>query len=89
MALESYFEGDFVTAERKFKGLTVDLPNNPWIWAFLGASQWSRYAFETEEYLRRDAIGSFKKARQVGWKGGLPQKYFSRRIRNAFANTAG
>lgn len=89
-ALESYFEGDFVAAERKFKALAnKDLPKNPWIWAFLGASQWSRYAFETEDYLKRDAINSFKKARQYGWKGGLPQKYFSRRIRNAFANTAG
>ena len=89
VALESYFEGDFVTAERKFKGLTTDLPKNPWIWAFLGASQWSRYAFETEDDLRQEAIKSFKKAKQHGWKGELPPKYFSRRIRNAFKTTAG
>jgi tetratricopeptide (TPR) repeat protein len=89
LALVSYFEGDFVAAETKFKGLSRDLPNNPWIWAFLGASQWSRYAFETEDQLRLEAIKSFKKARQYGWKGGLPQKYFSRRIRNAFERTAG
>jgi len=89
LALVSYFEGDFVAAETKFKGLSRDLPRNPWIWAFLGASQWSRYAFETEEELKVEAIRSFKKARQYGWKGGLPQKYFSRRIRNAFERTAG
>lgn len=89
LALVSYFEGDFVAAETKFKGLSRDLPRNPWIWAFLGASQWSRYAFETEEELKVEAIRSFKKARQYGWKGGLPQKYFSRRIRNAFEKTAG
>lgn len=89
LALESYFEGDFVAAERKFKGLTTDLPRNPWIWAFLGASQWSRYAFETEDDLRREAIKSFRKAKQNGWKGDLPPKYFSRRIRNAFKTTAG
>ena len=89
LALVSYFEGDFVAAETKFKGLSRDLPRNPWIWAFLGASQWSRYAFETEEQLKVEAIKSFKKARQYGWKGGLPQKYFSRRIRNAFERTAG
>ena len=88
-ALESYFEGDFVNAERRFKRLSVELPKNPWIWAFLGASQWSRYAFETEDYLRVEAINSFKQAKRNGWKGGLPQKYFSRRIRNAFERNAG
>lgn len=88
-ALESYFRGDFEDAERAFKELSRDMPRNGWIWAFLGASQYSRYAFEADESYRSAALSSFRAAKQFRqWKGGLPQKYFSRRIRKVF-ETAG
>ncbi len=87
-ALESYFRGDFDDAARTFDRLTRDMPNNAWIWAFLGASQWSQYAFETDEGYKNAAIKSFRRAKSLrSWKGGLPQKYFSKRIRSAFENT--
>jgi tetratricopeptide (TPR) repeat protein len=89
-ALESYFAGDFEDATRGFEALSRKLPDNGWIWAFLGASQYSQYAFEAEESYRRSALRSFQKAKQLrSWRGGLPEKYFSRRIRNAFRDVAG
>lgn len=89
-ALESYFAGEFDEASRGFQALARDLPNNGWIWAFLGASQYSQYAFEADEQYRDAAVSAFKKAKKLGrWKNGLPEKYFSRRIRKAFRETAG
>jgi tetratricopeptide (TPR) repeat protein len=86
-ALVSYFNGDFDTAATQFERLTQEMPTNGWIWAFLGASQYSQYAFEADETYRDAALSSFKKAKRYGprsWKDGLPPKYFSRRIRKAF-----
>lgn len=86
-ALEDYFSGEFDDASQQFTDLTVKLPNNGWIWAFLGASQYSQYAFEADDSYRQKALRSFKKAKGLRtWKGGLPEKYFSRRIRRAFDN---
>jgi tetratricopeptide (TPR) repeat protein len=84
-ALQSYFNGDFEDAARAFKSLSNDLPNNGWIYAFLGASQYSMYAFEIDESYKSQAMESFKMAKRYGrFKNGLPEKYFSRRIRRAF-----
>lgn len=85
-ALEKYFAGEFEEATRGFQSLAGELPRNAWIWAFLGASQYSQYAFEADETYKAAAMTSFKKAKQLnrGWSGGLPQKYFSKRIRKAF-----
>jgi len=84
-ALESYFSGEFGDAAMQFSTLAQEMPRNGWIWAFLGASQFSQYAFEADESYKAAAIKSFRKAKQFrSWKGGLPQKYFSRRIRTAF-----
>jgi tetratricopeptide (TPR) repeat protein len=84
-ALESYFEGDFDEASKKFRGLTTDMPNNGFIWAFLGASQYSQGAFEADESYKTAAMESFRKAKKLRkWNGGLPQKYFSKRIRRVF-----
>ena len=84
-ALESYFSGEFDDAATEFQRLAQEMPKNGWIWAFLGASQYSQYAFEADESYKSAAIRSFRKAKQFRtWKGGLPQKYFSRRIRAAF-----
>jgi tetratricopeptide (TPR) repeat protein len=89
-ALESYFQGDFDIAAREFQRLTSELPNNAYIWAFLGASQYSQYAFEADEQYRDAAINAFKRAKRLGkFKNGLPSKYFSRRIQRAFQQTAG
>jgi tetratricopeptide (TPR) repeat protein len=89
-ALELYFAGEFEDAARDFETLTRKMPTNGWVWAFLGASQYSRYAFEADEAYRTAATKSFQKAKQLrNWKGGLPEKYFSKRIRQAFQNTAG
>ena len=89
-ALENYFNGDFDIAEQQFRALTKELPRNGWIWAFLGASQYSQYAFEGEDSYKASAMDSFRKARTYGkWKNGLPDKYFSRRIRNAYKQIAG
>jgi len=88
-ALESYFRGDFEEAASAFQRLTGEMPRNGWIYAFLGASQYSQYAFEADEKYRAQAMDSFRKAKQYGkWKNGLPEKYFSRRIRRVF-NEAG
>ncbi len=89
-ALESYFNGDFDEAARGFQALTLDMPKNGWIWAFLGASQYSQYAFEADEMYKASARDSFRKAKTYGkWKDGLPEKYFSKKIRKAFRETAG
>jgi tetratricopeptide (TPR) repeat protein len=84
-ALTNYFNGEFEDASRDFADLATKLPKNGWIWAFLGASQYSQYAFEADETYRAAALRSFRKAKQLrSWKGGLPEKYFSKRIRRAF-----
>jgi tetratricopeptide (TPR) repeat protein len=89
-ALESYFNGDFDDATRGFQSLTQDMPKNGWIWAFLGASQYSQYAFEADENYKASALDSFRKAKTYGkWKDGLPEKYFSKKIRKAFRETTG
>jgi tetratricopeptide (TPR) repeat protein len=89
-ALENYFAGEFEAATKDFEYLSRQMPGNGWIWAFLGASQYSVYAFEADDNYRDAALRSFSKAKQLRkWSGGLPEKYFSRRIRNAFAKTAG
>lgn len=89
-ALENYFAGEFEAATRDFEYLSRQMPGNGWIWAFLGASQYSVYAFEADDNYRDAALKSFSKAKQLRkWSGGLPEKYFSKRIRNAFAKTAG
>ena len=89
-ALEHYFNGDFEEATRDFEALSRRLPNNGWIFAFLGASQYSRYAFEADPAYRSAAIKSFQKVKRLRtFKGGLPERYFSRRIRKAFAETSG
>lgn len=90
VALEHYFNGDFEEASRDFESLSRQLPNNGWIYAFLGASQYSRFAFEADPAYRSAAIKSFQRAKRLrSWKGGLPEKYFSRRIRKAFNETSG
>jgi tetratricopeptide (TPR) repeat protein len=89
-ALENYFAGEFELATRDFEDLSRKMPNNAWIFAFLGASQYSQYAFEADEMYKRSAERSFKRAKSLRrWNGGLPEKYFSRRIRNAFTQTPG
>jgi tetratricopeptide (TPR) repeat protein len=84
-ALASYFGGEFDDASAQFARLSREMPQNGWIWAFLGASQYSQYAFEADESFKSAAMESFKKAKQYrSWKNGLPQKYFSKRIRKVF-----
>jgi tetratricopeptide (TPR) repeat protein len=84
-ALELYFAGEFQDAADRFEQLTSKMPNNGWIYAFLGASQYSLYAFEADESYKKAALNAFRKAKQLRtWNGGLPPKYFSRRIRDAF-----
>lgn len=84
-ALESYFRGDFDEAQSAFERLSTEMPKNGWIFAFLGASQYSRYAFETDEKYKTAAMESFKKAKSLHtFRNGLPQKYFSKRIRKVF-----
>jgi tetratricopeptide (TPR) repeat protein len=84
-ALEKYFAGDFEEATAGFQSLAQELPRNGWIWAFLGASQYSQYAFEADDNYKSAAMTSFRKAKQLGhWNRGLPEKYFSKRIRKAF-----
>lgn len=84
-ALEKYFLGEFDEATEQFSLLTERMPTNGWLWAFLGASQYSQYAFTTEDRYREDALRSFRRARELrNWNGGLPAQYFSPRIRKAF-----
>lgn len=90
-ALELYFAGEFELATTRFQSLAAKMPRNGWIHAFLGASLYSRYAFEADESFRRQALDSFRRAKQLrSWgRDGLPPKYFSKRIRKAFSETAG
>ncbi|HYO79726.1 MAG TPA: tetratricopeptide repeat protein [Thermoanaerobaculia bacterium] len=89
-ALEFYFAGEFEEATERFQALTRKMPTNGWIHAFLGASQYSRYAFEADESFRSAALDSFRRAKQWrAWKEGLPPKYFSKRIRQVFSDTKG
>ncbi|MGZ8796532.1 MAG: tetratricopeptide repeat protein [Thermoanaerobaculia bacterium] len=88
-ALQDYFNGDFDQAERSFRTLAGELPRNGWIWAFLGASQYSQYAFEGEDQYKNAAITSFKKAKTFGKWNDLPEKYFSKKIRKAFRENTG
>jgi len=84
-ALESYFSGEFDDAAKKFRTLADEMPKNGYIWAFLGASQYSQYAFEADDSYKDQAMQSFRKAKTLRkWNGGLPPKYFSRRIRKVF-----
>ena len=84
-ALEAYFRGDFDDAAREFQGLSQVLPRNGWIWVFLGASQYSQYAFEADESYKSAAMQSFRRAKKLRiWKNGLPERYFSKRIRRVF-----
>jgi tetratricopeptide (TPR) repeat protein len=84
-ALESYFRGEFDDATKQFRTLTGEMPKNAYIWAFLGASQYSQYAFEADDRYKDQAMDSFHKAKTLRrWNGGLPSKYFSRRIRKVF-----
>ena len=84
-ALENYFNGEFEEASRDFSELTGKLRSNGWIWAFLGASQYSQYLFEADETYKVKAMQSFRQAKRLrSWNDGLPDKYFSKRIRNAF-----
>ncbi len=87
-ALESYFNGDFDDAATRFDQLAHEMPQNGWIWAFLGASQYSQYAFEADDSYRDAALKSFHRAKELrSWgKDGLPSKYFSKRIRKVFNN---
>jgi tetratricopeptide (TPR) repeat protein len=88
-ALENYFAGEFEDASRAFEALTKKMPTNAWIWAFLGASQYSQYAFEADESYRTAAVRSFQKAKRLRtWNGGLPSKYFSKKIQKAFRDTS-
>ena len=83
--MESYFRGDFDEATVKLKSLAHDMPTNAYIWAFLGASQYSQYAFEADNNDKDEAMKSFRKAKSLRkWNDGLPSKYFSRRIRKVF-----
>jgi hypothetical protein len=89
-ALNDYFAGEFDSAARGFEQLSRTMPNNGWIWAFLGASQYSQYAFEADDTYKAAAISSFQKAKKTrSWKNGLPERYFSRRIRKFFETVGG
>lgn len=89
-ALNNYFAGEFESAAQGFEQLSRTMPNNGWIWAFLGASQYSQYAFEADETYKKAAIDSFTKAKRArSWKNGLPERYFSKRIRKFFETIGG
>lgn len=86
-ALQNYFNGEFETAAGQFESLTKKLPNNGWVWAFLGASRYSQYAFEGDEAYKSQAVVAFKNAKAYRkWNNGLPDRYFSRRIRKFFSS---
>ena len=88
-ALESYFRGEFDDATKRFRTLSHDMPTNGYIWAFLGASQYSQYAFEADDAYKDQAMESFRKAKNLRkWNGGLPPKYFSKKIRRVFENAS-
>jgi tetratricopeptide (TPR) repeat protein len=87
-ALEQYFDGEFEEAATELDKLAQgDMKTNGMVWAFLGASQYSIYAFEGDPQYREAATHSFVRARQLRpalSKNGLPERYFSKRIRNFF-----
>jgi tetratricopeptide (TPR) repeat protein len=85
-ALDLYFRGEFDDAARQLGKLSQELPTNAWVWAFLGASQYSQYAFEADESYRTAAMASFRKAKALrpAFRNGLPSNYFSKKIRAAF-----
>ena len=85
-ALTNYFAGEFDTAARGFESLSKSMPNNGWVWAFLGASRYSQYAFEADDGYKSQAVEAFRRAKSSPnfKKGGLPEKYFSKRIRKFF-----
>jgi hypothetical protein len=90
-ACEHYFNGDFDRAATEFQGLASgELAQNGLIWAFLGASQYSLYAFEADPQYREAARLSFERAKKLRprLRSGLPNRWFSRRIR-AFFNSLG
>src|SRR5436190_1511379 len=77
-------------AAQQRKQLATTMPKNAWIWALLGASQYSQYAFEADPSYRKAALKSFQNAKQHRkWKDGLPSQYFSKRIRRASSETEG
>ena len=86
-SLMNYFNGDFEAAASGFDSLTKQLPRNGWVWAFLGASKYSLYAFEREANYKNDAENAFRKAKLYGkWhNGALPDRYFSKKIRKFFS----
>jgi tetratricopeptide (TPR) repeat protein len=85
-ALTNYFNGEYDDAARGFEGLTRALPKNGWVWAFLGASRYSQYAFEGDESMKAQAVSAFKNAKTYKkWNNGLPDRYFSKRIRKFFS----
>ena len=85
-ALTNYFAGEFDTAARGFESLSKSMPKNGWVWAFLGASRYSQYAFDADDSYKKQATEAFLRAKSSPnfRKGGLPQKYFSKRIRKFF-----
>ena len=85
-ALTNYFAGEFDSAARGFESLSKSMPNNGWVWAFLGASRYSQYAFEADDSYKSQAVEAFRRAKTSPnfRKGGLPEKYFSKRIRKFF-----
>jgi tetratricopeptide (TPR) repeat protein len=84
-ALTNYFNGDFKQASGEFESLTKTMPRNGYLWAFLGASKYSQYAFEADDTYKEAAVAAFRKAKaQKAWTGGLPDRYFSRRIRRFY-----
>ena len=86
-ALTSYFAGEFDSAASSFESLSKSMPKNGWVWAFLGASRYSQYAFEADDTYKQKAIEAFKRAKSTPtFKGGLPERYFSKRIRKFFAS---
>jgi tetratricopeptide (TPR) repeat protein len=85
-ALTNYFDGEFEAAANGFEGLTKTLPRNGWVWAFLGASRYSQYAFEGDEQYKQQAVSAFRQAKTYKkWNNGLPDRYFSKRIRRFFS----
>jgi len=85
-ALTNYFNGDFDSAAIGFESLTRALPRNGWVWAFLGASRYSQYAFEGDESMKAQAVVAFKNAKAYRkWNNGLPDRYFSKKIRKFFS----
>jgi tetratricopeptide (TPR) repeat protein len=85
-ALTNYFAGEFDNAARGFESLSHSMPNNGWVWAFLGASRYSQYAFEADDSYKSQAVEAFRRAKSSPnfRKGGLPERYFSKRIRKFF-----